>query len=371
VGDAVARCHRAGIRVLLITGDHPDTAEAVARKTGILPADLLDRGAIVTGDELEALRETELVARLEQGVTIFARTTPEQKMKIVMALKQMGLVVAMTGDGVNDAPALKAADVGIAMGLRGTDVARESAGIVLLDDHFASIVAGIEEGRAIFGNIRKFTNYVLASNVPEILPYLVYIVLPVPLALTIIQILSIDLGTDLLPAIALGQEPPDRDVMDHPPRGRTDRLLSRPLLVHSYLFLGLLEAVYSLFLFFFYLYAAGWRYGQELAPADPVYQSATGIALSSVILMQIANLVGRRSRINSGLDAGLLRNKLLLLGVGLEVAFSWAILYFPPVQRVLKTGPVPPEIYALAWLGIPFLFGADYLLKRLLAGRDE
>ncbi|MGB8331624.1 MAG: cation-transporting P-type ATPase, partial [Polyangiales bacterium] len=188
VPEAVAHCHRAGIRVLLVTGDHPGTAAAIARKAGIMPPSTGSEddapALLVTGDTLERLRQAELCGLLEQGACVFARTTPEQKMKIVTALKRIGLVVAMTGDGVNDAPALKAADVGVAMGVGGTDVAREAAQIILLDDNFASIVAGVAEGRTIFDNIRKFTNYVLVSNGPEILPYLIYMLFPVPLALT-------------------------------------------------------------------------------------------------------------------------------------------------------------------------------------------
>jgi sodium/potassium-transporting ATPase subunit alpha len=360
--EAVARCHTAGIRVIMITGDHPDTASAIARRCGIL-VDGSD-GHVLRGDQLEHLREEELIQRLQAGVVVFARTTPDQKTKIVMALKRLGGVVAMTGDGVNDAPALKAADVGMAMGEGGTDVAREAADIVLLDNNFAAIVAGVEEGRAVFRNIQKFTTYVLASNIPEIVPYLLFIVLPVPLALTVIQILSIDLGTDLLPAIGLGQEPPKPDTMQQPPREQNARLLSWPVMRTAYLFLGLIQACYSLLLFFLVLVQGGWLWGQELATADPLYRSATGITLSSVVLMQVGNVIGRRSQLVSGLTRDLLRNKLMLAGIATEVAFSWAILYAEPVQRVLRTGPVVWQIYALAWLGIPLIYLADLARKQ-------
>jgi len=364
VPQALERCHTAGITVLLITGDHPDTALAVASRCGIATQDR-SKDMVLTGEVLEGLNEAELEAALNSGVRIFARTSPAQKMKIVMALKNMDRVVAMTGDGVNDAPALKAADIGIAMGKSGTDVARASAQIILLDDNFASIVAGIEEGRTVFLNIRKFTNYVLVSNGPEILPYLIYILLPVPLALTVIQILSIDLGTDIVPSMALGQEPPDPEAMTQPPRSRDFHLLSPGLVAHSYLFLGLLEAVWSLGLFFWVLLDGGWSYGSNLAADDPLYRSATGIALATILLMQIGNLIGRRFTWRSGLDAGIFRNRLMLAGIIIQVVFSWALLYVPWLQTVLGTGPVDISIYLAAWLGIPLIFGADYLRKRM------
>ncbi len=365
VTDAVARCRDAGILVILITGDHPDTARAIAGLAGILPADA-GADAVLTGDLLERLRENELVERLRGGLNVFARTTPEQKLKIVGALKRMGLLVAMTGDGVNDAPALRAADVGIAMGAAGTDVAREAAQIVLLDDDFASLVAGVEEGRTVFANMRKFTSYVLASNTPEIVPFLAYVVLPVPLGLTVLQILCIDLGSDLLPAIALGQEPPDGEAMNRPPRGRNGRLLDTPLLVRSYVFLGLLEAVWAMLVFFLVLHLGGWRYGQVLGAGDPLYRAATGLTLVSVVFSQIANLVGRRYEERSGLDRGLLSNPLLLAGVALELAFAFAVPYWAPLGAVLGTGPVAPWLVGLAAVGAPILFLVDLARKRLV-----
>lgn len=364
VPSAIEKCHKAGIDVLLITGDHPDTALAVGRKSGIVSGDSTE-SAVVSGAELEGLTEAALQRKLESGTRIFARTTPGQKMKIVSALQTMNRIVAMTGDGVNDAPALKAADVGIAMGRQGTDVARESAQIILLDDNFASIVAGIEEGRTVFENIRKFTNYVLVSNGPEILPYILYILFPIPLALNVIHILSIDLGTDIIPSMALGQEPPDSEVMARPPRPADEGLLSLKLMLHSYLFLGLLEGGWSLALFFYVLVSGGWQWGGELANSDPLYRSATGIALATILLMQIGNLLGRRFRLRSGLDSGIVKNRLMLLGIIIQIVFSWAILYFPPIQKVLNTGPVSLEVYCLAWFGIILIFGSDYLRKRL------
>lgn len=368
VPEAVRQCHTAGIGTIMITGDHPITAEAIARRAGMIPVDTVSGVATITGAELAEFSEAELVSSLRGGVRVFARATPEQKMKIVNALHQMDRVVAVTGDGVNDAPALKAADVGIAMGRDGTDVAREAAQVVLLDDNFASIVAGIEEGRTIFANIRKFTNYVLVSNGPEILPYLLYMLFPVPLALTVIQILTIDLGTDIIPSMALGQEKPDAQTMQEKPRDRTQGLLTFPLIAHSYLFLGLIEAAFSLSLFFWVLFAGGWEWGQEMASADPLYRSATGIALSSILLMQIGNLFGRRSRTGSGIERRAFQNPLIVIGILFEAAFSWAILYVPVVNTVLGTAPVDPSVYAVAWLGVPLIFGLDYMRKLVLHG---
>jgi len=366
VPGAVAQCHAAGVSVVMITGDHPETAEAIARRAGIVALDAAPGSVTLSGVQLERLSKVQLVQKLKDGITVFARTTPEQKWKVVSAFHELNKIVAVTGDGVNDAPALKAADVGIAMGKSGTDVAREAAQVILLDDNFASIVNGIEEGRTIFNNIRKFTNYVLVSNGPEILPYLIFMLFPVPLAMTVIQILAIDLGTDIIPSMGLGQEKPDPDTMKQPPRDHRQGLLSFPLIAHSYLFLGLFEAAFALSLFFWVLFDGGWVWGADLSVRDPLYLSATGITLSSIILMQIGNLFGRRSRTGSGLSLDFLSNPLLVGGILFEIVFSWAILYFPPLSVVLGTGPVDTGVYALAWLGPFIIFTLDYARKQVL-----
>ena len=218
VPEAITRCHAAGVRVIMVTGDRPQTALAIGREIGLV------RGAgaeVLLGDAVQKMSLAQLQLALEAPELIFARVSAAQKLLIVQALQRKGETVAVTGDGVNDAPALKAADIGIAMGLSGTDVAKEAADIILLDDNFASIVSAIEEGRAVFENLRKFLTYILSSNVPELVPYLAFVLLRVPLPLTVIQILAVDLGTDMLPALALGAEAPDPGLMRQPPRPRS------------------------------------------------------------------------------------------------------------------------------------------------------
>lgn len=365
VPDAVRCCHQAGIRVVMVTGDHPDTAFAIACECGIADGDRPPHEQILQGEDLENCDDKRLCERVHSGVSVFARTTPQQKLKIVAAYKRLGCVVAMTGDGVNDMPALKAADVGIAMGVSGTDAARESADMVLLDDNFASIVSGIKEGRAVYANMQKFVTYVLASNIPEIVPFLLYILFPIPLALTVVQILSIDLGTDLLPAIGLGQDAPDHETMRRPPRSRQERLLSRSLMVRAYLFLGVIQACYSMALFFVVLVIGGWRWGDPLETSAPLYRSATGITLATIVLMQVGNVVGRRSENRCGFSLVLHHNRIIALGIFIEVVFSWAVLYWQPVQSLLGTGPVQWPLYLAAWAGIPLILGLDECRKWL------
>ncbi len=342
---AIARCITAGIRVVMVTGDHPHTALAIAREIGLV---LGERPRVMTGDELRHLSPSQLQLALNTSEILFARVAAEQKMGIVEALRKKGEVVAVTGDGVNDAPALKTADIGIAMGVAGTDVAREAADLILLDDNFASIVAGIEEGRAVFDNIRKFLTYILTSNIPEIVPYLAYVLFRIPLPLTVIQILAVDLGTDMLPALALGAERPDPAVMQRPPRARGERLLNWGLVARAYLFLGALEAAAALAAFFLVLGTAGWHYGQVLGRLDPLYLEATTACLVAIVVAQVANLFLCRHPTHSILAPGLRGNGLLPLALAVELAVTLAIVYTPPGNWLFGTAPVGIEVWLAA-----------------------
>jgi calcium-translocating P-type ATPase len=264
---AIQRCREAGIKVIMVTGDHPHTAVAIAREIGLVQS---INPVVITGDQLRRFSNIRLQLALDAPEILFARVAADQKMRIVSALKRKKEIVAVTGDGVNDAPALKQADIGISMGRCGTDVAREAADIILLDDNFATIVAAIEEGRAVFANIRKFLTYILTSNIPELVPYLAFVLCRIPLPLTIIQILAVDLGTDMVPALALGAEPSNPNTMKQPPRPRGERLLNFPLIARAYLWLGVMQAIAAMAAFFFVLKSGGWNYGESLSTTHPL-----------------------------------------------------------------------------------------------------
>ncbi|TNC95877.1 MAG: ATPase P [Gallionellaceae bacterium] len=349
VAEAITTCHAAGIRVIMITGDHPHTASALAREVGLAQNPLA-----VTGDKLRTMSDTDLQLLLDEPELIFARTGADQKMRIVQALQRKGEVVAVTGDGVNDAPALKCADVGIAMGLSGTDVAKEAADIILLDDHFATIVAAIEEGRAVYDNVRKFLTYILTSNVPEMVPYLAFVLFKIPLPLTIIQILAVDLGTDMLPALALGTEKPDADIMQRPPRSRSERLLDRGTLLRAYLFLGVLEAAAGMAAFFFVLHGAGWQFGTVLGMHDALYLQATTACLSAIIAMQVVNVFLCRHPSLSAFSRGHRFNRMIVYGIGFELLLLLFIVYTPWGNALFGTAPLGIEVW---WFILPFGLG--------------
>jgi calcium-translocating P-type ATPase len=364
VRDALKKCKQAGVRVIMTTGDHPGTALAIAREVGLAGS---AHARVITGEQLRALSESQLSVALDASEIIFARLGADQKLRIVDALRRKQHVVAVTGDGVNDAPALKNADVGIAMGQIGTDVAKEAADVVLLDDNFASIVNAIEEGRAVFENIQKFLTYILAHNVPELVPYLAFSLLPIPLALTPIQILVIDMGTDSLTALGLGVERPDPHVLQQPPRSRHKRLFNWSLAFRAYLVLGATEAVAALAAFFFVLRRGGWSYGDQLARDSHLYLMATTACLSAIIVLQIVNVFLCRSSHRSVFSTGLLGNPLILWGVVLEIVLIVLIVYTPWGNLIVGTAPIP----AAAWLFImPFGVGLlvlDELRKQVAA----
>ncbi|MBI3938060.1 MAG: cation-transporting P-type ATPase [Betaproteobacteria bacterium] len=365
VPQAIATCRAAGIRVIMVTGDHPQTALAVARQIGLVRT---GRPLVVSGERLQRMTGVQLQLALDADEIIFARVGANQKMVIVEALQRKGEIVAVTGDGVNDAPALKRADIGIAMGLAGTDVAKESADMVLLDDNFASIVAAIEEGRAVYDNIRKFMTYILTSNVPELVPYLAFVLARIPLPLTIMQILAVDLGTDMVPALALGAEEPAPGGMQRPPRPRGERLLTWGLVARAYLFLGALEALAAMAAFFFMLDAAGWRYGAPLAHDDPVYLQATTACLAAIVMMQVVNVFLCRHPVESAFRFGLVSNRLIAWGIAFELALLALIVYTPPGNRIFGTAPIALE----AWLFVvPFALGMLALeeARKLVARR--
>ena len=346
VPKAIAQCHQAGIKVTMVTGDYGLTAEAIARQIGLVS----DKVRVITGEGMGHLSDAQLkqVVKYRHGL-VFARMSPEHKLRLVQAYKDVGEIVAVTGDGVNDAPALRAANIGIAMGQNGTDVAREAADIVLTDDNFATIVVAIEQGRAIYQNIRKFMTYILASNVPEIVPFLGMVAFKIPPALTILQILAVDLGTDMVPALALGAETPEAGIMDRPPRPKQEFLLNVPLLIRAYLFLGVIEAVLSMLGFFM----VWWSYGYSLADlqqvtpmilnrtADPtvtgIYRQATTMTLAAIVACQVGNLFACRSSWGSVFRQSLSNNSLIWLGITVECVALFAFIDFPPFRQVFGT----------------------------------
>lgn len=332
---SVELCHKAGIRLLMITGDHPITAGAIGMSAGIITSIT----EVTTGEYLEKLPAS-AIKHLMRKNHVFARVSPEQKLTLVTLLKEMGETVAVTGDGVNDAPALKKADVGIAMG-SGTDVAKQSADVILMDDHFATIVKGIEEGRTVYENIRRFITYMLASNLPEAVPYVFFFLLGLPLALPVPLVLAIDLGTDILPGMALGTELPHKGLMNQKPRSRKEHILTMGVYWRAFGFLGLLTAVLSMGLFWFYLNAHGWN-GGSLSWTDPLYLQATTLTFTAIVFGQIANGLSCRSVNESLFTIGWWSNRYYWIGVAAELGVLGILIFFTPLTHIFGTAPFDP-----------------------------
>jgi magnesium-transporting ATPase (P-type) len=350
----------------MVTGDHALTASAIARDIGLTAG----QPTVMTGEGVERMTEPELRRILRESQDIlFARSSPEVKLRIVDALRAEGEVVAMTGDGVNDAPALKRAQVGVAMGNSGTDVAREAATLVLTDDNFATLVAAVEEGRRVYDNVRKFVVYIFAHLTPEVVPFLASALSGgrIPLGLTVLLILAIDLGTETLPALALGREPAEPGIMQRPPRPATEGVVRPSMLLRGWLLLGLTSAALAMGAFSFVLVRAGWSLGNAVAPET--YRQATTMTFLAIVACQVGTAFAARTDHVSLFAVGLGSNRLLLGGIAFELVFAAAIVYQPWLARIF--GAEPPSLGALLLL-IPFPFivwGTDELFRFIVRHR--
>jgi magnesium-transporting ATPase (P-type) len=358
--DALSACRAAGIKVAMITGDHPQTAQTIGDQVGLR----IDDAPILIGDDLPD-DEQVLGALLDRDGVIIARVNPETKLRIARALRARGHVVAMTGDGVNDGPALREADIGIAMGASGSDVAREAADLVLLDDNFATIVAAIRQGRATFANARRFLTYHLTDNVAELAPLAIWALSGdrFPLALGVIQILALDIGTDTLSAAALGAEPAEDSVMLQPPI--SGRLLDRTVGIRAFGVLGPTEAILEMGAFVLALVAAGWRPGDNQFPTGSALAAASGAAFLTVVVAQKANAFGCRSTRRPAWRIPWTSNRFLLVAATIEVCFTIAVVAVAPAANLLDHRWPP----AMAWIVIlgsaPSVLVADGVWKRL------
>jgi calcium-translocating P-type ATPase len=360
---AVQHCHNAGIRVHVVTGDNGRTASEIARRIGI------GADRVVDSVTLDHMSEPQLDELLTSGDEIvFARALPEAKLRIADALHHLGQVVAMTGDGVNDAPALRRADIGVAMGRSGTDVAREAATMVITDDNFATITMGIREGRRVFANIRKFVLYIFAHAIPEVVPFLVFALSggSIPLPLTVLQILAIDLGTETLPALALGREPAEPGLMHQPPRSASENVITRQLLWRGWGLMGSASAILVMTAFLTVLLRSGWHPGDPTGVGTPfhhAYLQATTMSFAAIVACQVGTAFASRTAWASLWTVGITTNRYLLGGIAFELLFAIAVVYLRPLQYIFGT-TMPDGWMLLMLIPMPLVvWGVDELYR--------
>ena len=334
VKEAVRLAKQAGIETVIITGDYGPTAQAIAVEVGIVSA---ENCRIIRGVDLEAKSDEDIVEEVRKGDIIFARVSPEQKLRIVKVVKEHGQIVAVTGDGANDAPSLREADIGVAMGASGTDVAREAADMILLDDSFASIIKAVESGRAIYENLRKFIVYVFAHNWAELIPYVLYALLGLPLPLLVAQVLAIDLGIDVIPSLALSREPPESGIMQEPPRSIKERLFSGGVFLRS-LYLGLIISAGAMYGCLNAWSQGGWHLGMlENQISNNVYLKGTTMTFAGIVVAQAGNVLASRTSKVSIFKTSLRSNKWIWLGIASQISILSAIVYIPLLQGFFGT----------------------------------
>ncbi len=368
VREAVSACHAAGIRIIVITGDHPLTAAAVARTVGIGG----DAPRTVDASKIDHRHERELEQLLAGGEElVFARASPEAKLQIAEALRAQGHTIAMTGDGVNDAPALRRADIGVAMGRSGTDVAREASTMVLTDDNFATIVLAVEAGRGVYENVRKFIVYIFAHATPEVVPFVLFALGggAIPLPLNILQLLAFDVGTETLPSLALARDPEEPGIMERPPRPRGEGVIRAPMVLRAWLFLGVLVAALSTGGFFYVLARAGWHPGAAVGAGHPLhhaYLQATTMTFLGMIAGQVGTAFAVRTARSSLRSVGVFSNRHLIVAIVAELLLAALFVYAPPLQSLLGTAALPASDIAVL---LPFpliVWGADELRRYLI-----
>jgi Ca2+-transporting ATPase len=360
---AVAQCRQAGIRVIMVTGDHPVTAQAIAREVGLISRTRKSH-VVLTGEEVNRLSDPELKQALKD-VRVFARVAPEHKLRLVDVLKAQGEVVAMTGDGVNDAPALKRADIGVAMGITGTEVTKETAAMILADDNFATLVAAVEEGRAIFDNIKKYLIFLLSCNLAEILVLTGAFFLGLPLPLIALQILWVNLTTDGLPALALGVDPKAPDIMSRPPRPPAEGVFSRTvtaLLAAIALYLTLI--LIPLFTYYYY-----WNPG-HLADPELVLVRAQTMVFITLVWAELVNAFNCRSDYLSLFKVGIFKNRFLILSVLISLGMMVAVIEWEPLAYLFHTAPLRWQDWLLAaGLGLTLIPIVE--LTKWISGRQR
>jgi Ca2+-transporting ATPase len=361
VAEAVREAKRAGIRVLMLTGDHELTAYSIAKKVGIITT---AESKVVTGRELSEMSDEDLKKILIEGECAFARITPEQKLRIVQILKANGEVVALTGDGVNDSPALIEANAGIAMGVGGTDVARESADMVLLDNDFTSIVEAGKLGRAAFDNLRKFVYYVYTHNFAELLTFIAFVLLRTPLPLLVIQVLAIDLGMDVAPSLSLIMEPPDPAIMMKSPRKSRTRLINITMIIRSAVVGSIIGAGAVLYAFSVW-HSGGWTLGMSGVPNPLIYARGTSIVMSGIMIGQLGNLLATRTDSKFTTRPNPLKNRWLFPAIFIEFVVMAVIIYVPFLQPLFGTAPLLPSDWLFLSLLAPLAFILEELRKSL------